>query len=79
MELEEMTPEQLYSFKDRLKRQRITGRGPEAAYRRWYKWDRLKCINAELRRRGLPATQPGDCRVYGPGGAPWQQAGAQAK
>lgn len=71
---EEKTADQLYALKDRLKAKRTTGRGPDAAHARWYKRTMLKRVNAELRRRKLPATQPGDNRVYGPGRAAFQRA-----
>jgi len=35
-----------------------------------------KKVKAELERRGLPTTRPGDTRVYGPGQALWQKTAA---
>ena len=76
-DLADYTDDELYEYKDRIKRERVKGRGPDAAHRRWYKKEMLKRINADLKRRKLPATRPGDTRRYGPGCAPWQGAGAK--
>lgn len=76
-DLADYAPDELYDFKDRLKARRIRGGGPDASHARWYKREMLKRVNAELKRRGLDATRPGDTRCYGPGCASWQQAGAR--
>ena len=80
-DLTALTADQLYDLKDALVIYRsINGRGrtPEAAQVRWYCKEERKRINAELRRRKLPGTRPGDPRVYGPGTAAWQRAGGRA-
>ena len=75
-DLNDYSEQELYDFKDRLKARRIAGRGPDQNQARLYKRTMLKRINAELRRRKLPATRPDDGRCYGPGCAKWQNAGA---
>lgn len=73
------TPEQLYALLDDLTEYRRSdgrGRTPEAAYVREYCASERVRVKRELARRGLPATRPGDTRVYGPGVAAWQKAGA---
>ena len=80
--LTEETPEALYTLLDDLTTYRKAyGRGrDEAAYqvKDYCKSERSR-VKAELKRRELPGTRPGDTRVYGPGTAHWQQAvGASA-
>lgn len=73
------TPDELYSALDDLTNYRKRagrGRSPEAYQVKDYcKAERAR-VKAELRRRGLPSTRPDDPRVYGPGTACWQRAGA---
>ena len=78
-ELTDYTDYELYAFKDRLKARRIVGRGPDQAQASHHKRTMLRKINAELRRRKLPLTRPDDTRCYGPGCAPWQNAGGVAE
>jgi len=78
-DLKDYTPNELYAFKDRLKAQSIVGRGPDQAQASHHKRTMLRKINAELRRRKLPLTRPDDTRCYGPGCAPWQNAGGVVK
>jgi len=70
--------ERLYRFKETLDRQQdqVKGRrGPGPSYTRTYCRTMRKRVNAILRKRGFPATRPGDGRVYGSGQAAWQRAG----
>jgi len=48
------------------------GRSEAAAYAQWYCDTMRPKVKAELERRSLPATRPGNKRVYGPGQAQWQ-------
>jgi len=76
--LTNQTPDDLYQALDDLTAHRRAygrGRSPEAAYVKEYcKAERAR-VKAELKRRGLRLTRPGDDRVYGPGQATWQRAG----
>jgi len=75
---ERQEPEELYAELDRLALYRQThGRGctPDAAQARHYCKVMRRKVRAELRRRGLPGTRPGDPRAYGPGQAKWQGNG----
>ena len=77
-QIEEMTAEQLYRRLDWLaehRRQHGRGNNEGAAYVRDYCKKERKRIKDELGRRDLPATRPGDQRIYGPGAAVWQKAG----
>ena len=77
--LGDYTPEALYDFLDRLaehRRQHGRGRSPEAYQARHYCGEMRGKVRAELKRRNLPPTRPGDTRVYGPGQTRWQKTAA---
>jgi hypothetical protein len=79
--LGDYTDEALYDFLDHLteyRRQNGRGRSPEAYHIRHYCGKMRKKVKAELKRRELPATRPGDKRVYGPGQQSWQEAQTEA-
>lgn len=71
-------PDALYDLLDdlALTRQRVAYRRDQEAteIKAWCKAQRAR-VKAELRRRKLPGTRPGDERVYGLGVAGWQRAG----
>jgi len=74
-------PNDLYEFLDELteyRRQYGRGRTEDAAYAREYCRAERARVKAELKHRGLPSTRSTDTRVYGPGQARWQMAGAAA-
>ena len=77
-DLDALSPADLYDALDDLaafRRRRGRGRTAEAAHARGVCAAERARVKAELRRRGLRATRPGDTRVYGPGQAGWQRAG----
>jgi len=77
--LSDYTDEALYNFLDHLvehRRQHGQGRSPEAYQAHHYCDEMRPKVKAELERRSLPATRPGDTRVYGPGQARWQRSQA---
>ena len=79
-DLTDFTPNELYDFLNRLtehRQQYGRGRSEGAAYVREYCKQMRRRIKDELKRRDLPGTRPTDCRVYGPGQAAWQKAGAE--
>ncbi len=67
---------ELYDALDRIDAtvQRAVGRQERMHTRAWARAER-KRVRAELKRRGLPTTRPGDTRAYGPGQASWQRVG----
>lgn len=76
--LTQSTADELYTMLDELAEYRRTdgrGRDEYTAYVRDFCKTCRAEIKAEIKRRGLPGTKPGDTRVYGPGMAAWQQAG----
>lgn len=80
-DLNTMSLDELYAFKDRLKarRDRIKGRrGPGPSHTRHYCRTMRDKINAELKRRDAPL-RPLDAhqRMHGPGAAPWQKDGGK--
>jgi hypothetical protein len=78
-DLEDYADKELYDFLDHLsehRRRHGRGRSPETYQARHYCGKMRKKVKAELKRRNLPATRPGDKRVYGPGQARWQKAAA---
>ena len=78
MNIASATPQELYAELDRLGlyRQKYgRGRTEDAAQARFYCKAMRRKVQAELRRRGLPGTRPGDPRAYGPGQAKWQGNG----
>lgn len=78
MNIEEMTPAQLYRRLDWLvehRRQHERERTAEAAYVRYFCKEERKRVKRELKCRGLPATRPDDTRCYGPACATWQRTG----
>jgi len=78
-DLSNYTDEQLYDELDKIgvKKARLPQiRDQYTQYtRNCYKAEQAQ-IKAELKRRGLPVTRPGDTRVYGPGQARWQKTAA---
>jgi len=80
-DLNEMTIEELYEFKDRLNslRDEVKGRrGPGPSHTRHYCRTMRDKINAILKSRDAPLW-PLDAhpQVYGPGNAPWQKDAGQ--
>lgn len=74
--LREMAAERLYRLLDDLgeyRRQDGRGRSEAAMYVRDYCARERRRVQRELRWRELPATRPGDGRVYGPGVMRWQK------
>ena len=77
-DLTTLTAEQLHDCLDDLTEYRQAygrGRSPEAYYVKDYCKAERSRVKAELKRRGLRLTRPGDTRTYGPGQAAWQRAG----
>ena len=61
-DLPDYTDEELYHYKARLQRQRISGRGPEQSHQRYHRKIMLRRVNAALKQRGLPVRIDG--RTY---------------
>jgi hypothetical protein len=77
-DLTEQPPDRLYEMLDDLTAHRRAygrGRSAESCHVRDYCRTERARVKAELRRRGLRLTRPGDARVHGPGRAAWQKAG----
>lgn len=81
-DLSTITPTALYDALDDLALYRQSngrGRSAQANHVKRYCAAERARVKAELKRRGLRQTRPGDTRVYGPGQATWQCSGGCAK